>query len=262
MEAKRKKYEKENKRLRILTVVALMLMIVLIGLLTTLFISVMMNNAEHIERLELSLSEYEGRYRELVGANMTLDVVEDQINQLNEEIKTKQTELTNLEEQIKIRQEVFNEVSYKAEITTKYDYALYDTEGKRNDLNFELLELGHNLMTEYGLDPNLLFGIIMVESEGHAGVTNSSSGAAGLGQFMPETGEYVSTKFLNTSYDHSVTPYDPASNIRMMASYLDYLYKKYNGNTMRVLKEYCGGDDSFTQQYYQRACNAVGYCIE
>ena len=31
-------YEKENKRLRILTVVALMLMIALIGLLTTLFI--------------------------------------------------------------------------------------------------------------------------------------------------------------------------------------------------------------------------------
>lgn len=261
METKRK-YEKENKRLKILTTVALLLMIALIGILTTLFISVMMTNANYIERLERTLTEHEDRYRDLVGANMTLDMVEDQINQINKNIKTKQTELENLEEQIKIKQEIFNNVSYKAEITDMYDYALYDTEGKRNDLNFELLELGHNLMTEYGLDPNLLFGIIMVESEGHAGVTNSSSGAAGLGQFMPETGKYVSTKFLNISYDHSVTPYDPASNIRMMASYLDHLYKKYNGDTMRVLKEYCGGDDSFTQQYYQKVCNVVGYCIE
>lgn len=261
METKRK-YEKENKRLRTLTIVSLLLMIALIGILTILFVSVLTANQDRIEMLETSIIEYDERYRDLVGANMTLDVVENKIDQINEDIKIKQTELENLEEQIKIRQEVFNEVSYKAEITNMYNYALYDTGGKRNDLNFELLELGHNLMTDYGLDPNLLFGIIMVESEGHAGVTNSSSGAAGLGQFMPETGEYVSTQFLKTSYDHSVTPYDPASNIRMMASYLDYLYKKYDGNTMNVLKEYCGGDDNFTQQYYQKVCNVVGYCIE
>lgn len=258
----KRKYEKESKRLKILVIVALLCMIVFVGLISSIFISIVTDTTKHIEGLQETISEYEEKYNELSIANMTLDSVKVQIDQMNNDIKDKQTELETLDEQIQQKQEIFNDVSYKSNIIEKYNYALFDTEGKRNDLNFELIELGHNLMTDYGLDPNLLFGIIMVESEGHANATNKSSGAAGLGQFMSYTGEYVSTNFLKTSYDHSTTPYDPASNIRMMASYLDHLYSKYNGDTMRVLKEYCGGNDTFTRRYYERVCNAVGYCIK
>lgn len=149
------------------------------------------------------------------------------------------------------------------QIIQRYQYAMYDTAGIRNDLSVDLLLLGDQLMTQFGLDPNLLFGIIMVESEGHADKTNVSSNARGLGQFMPDTGRFVYNKYIDktTEYDHDTTPYNAEYNLRMTAYYLNYLYTICNGSTMEVLKVYCGGDDEFAQSYYYRVCNEVGYCI-
>lgn len=149
------------------------------------------------------------------------------------------------------------------DIEIKYKYAMYDTGGNRNDLTVDLLTLGDRLMQENNLDPNLLFGIIMVESEGHTDKTNPDSGAAGLGQFMPETGQFVYNKYIdkNKKYYHNTTPYNATCNLKMTALYLKYLYDIYDNSTMDVLKHYCGGDDEFTQEYYYKICNVVGYCI-
>lgn len=148
-------------------------------------------------------------------------------------------------------------------IEDKYSYAMYDTAGLRNDLTVELLFLGDQLMTECNLDPNLLFGIIMVESEGHADKYNTVSTAAGLGQFLPDTGKFVYNTYIDNTikYDHNITPYNAECNLKMIVYYLDYLYDIHHGSTMDVIKDYCGGDDNFALSYYNRVCNEVGYCI-
>lgn len=144
-----------------------------------------------------------------------------------------------------------------------YKYCLKDTAGKQNDITVELLDLGERLMKDKGLDPNLLFGIIMVESEGHADATNKYSGAAGLGQFIPSTGKWIyEDKMGGSGYNHAVTPHDPEINIRMMVTYLGILKTKYSNNTLRMLQEYCGGDADYTYRYYTKVCRAVGYCID
>lgn len=148
------------------------------------------------------------------------------------------------------------------QVISRYSFVLKDTENENTDMNDDLILYGYKLMKKKGLDPSLLFGIIMVESEGHKGCKNPDSGAAGLGQFMEETGIFVYEKLMGKSgYDHEYTPYLPKTNIEMMVVYLDYLYDKYQGSTLDVLKQYCGGDEAFTYNYYLKVANWVGYCI-
>lgn len=165
-----------------------------------------------------------------------------------------------------------NDMSYSAQetyinindITNRYQYAMYDTIGQRNDLTIDLLIVGDQLMNQFGLNPDLLFGIIMVESEGHADKINPYSGAKGLGQFLPDTGRFIFNTYIDKAmvYDDNTTPFNAEYNLRMTAYYLNYLYINHNNSTMDVIKEYCGGDYEFSLSYYYRVCNVVGYCID
>lgn len=153
--------------------------------------------------------------------------------------------------------------SQNQQIISRYNFVLKDTENEKTDMTNDLILYGYKLMKKKGLDPSLLFGIIMVESEGHKGLKNPDSGAAGLGQFIEDTGVFVYEKLMGKSnYDHSYTPYIPKTNIEMIVVYLDYLYNKYQGSTLDVLKQYCGGDEAFTYNYYLKVANWVGYCIK
>ena len=160
--------------------------------------------------------------------------------------------------------EKYNNLYDRISVYEKYEYALYDTEGNRNDITYDQLVLGEQLMLEKGYDPGLLFGSIMVESEGHQDAYNSSSGATGYGQFLTDTGKYVYEELLGNgagTYDHNTTPKDGTTNIKMMVAYYDYLYKFYKGDTIGVIKSYSGGSSSHALYYYNKVCNYVGYMI-
>lgn len=255
----KRKRRRQRERLFISVLLTICLFIVL-SLIVSMAFYIKIKD-DDMNDLRQQLEEAKEYQKSLAERNITLDSLASELKNIEIEIFNKKSELDFLNSEIEQKQKEITDRQADEAYLSKYNYALYDTEGKKNDISLDLLKLGETMMVSNGLDPNLLFGIIMVESEGHANVTNSYSGAAGLGQFMPSTGEYICAKYMNMSYDHSTTPYDPESNIQMIANYLSYLYNKYDGSTMNVLKEYCGGDEEFTRGYYNKICNVVGYCI-
>lgn len=214
-----------------------------------------------IIKLEKEIDNLNDYIDDLENIGGDVNTLTGERDSLNNEISEKKSELDSINKSIEEKQKLLENVSYDADLVTKYDYVLYDTENKRNDMDLDLIKLAVNECDTMDINPDLVFGIIKVESEGHAGVTNSYSGAAGLGQFMHETGDFIATNYLNIDYDHSSTPYDGSTNIKMMVQYLAYLYDKYNGDTISVIKEYSGGDLQYAYNYYSKVLNAVGHDI-
>lgn len=128
----------------------------------------------------------------------------------------------------------------RAELYDKYEYAIYDKEGKRTDLTYSQIKTGEELMKEQGIDPDLLFGIIMTESTGKENATSSSSTARGYGQFLAGSGKYVYENILHMgTYNHSMA-YDGTTNIKMAAGYLGYLKNKRGFSAYAAVKAYRG----------------------
>lgn len=148
------------------------------------------------------------------------------------------------------------------QLAEKYKFVMYDWKGDPTDVTIELVEYGYKLMVEKGLNPDLLFAIIDVESSGNAKDVNSSSSASGLGQFMPGTGKYIYEDVLKLgTYDHKVTPFDPKVNVLMIVTYLDILSDKKDGNVKEMMRSYCGAGSNNTalEKYYQKLVNVLGY---
>lgn len=193
-------------------------------------------NAE-VEELEskIKFESYNSEYKDGVISAL-FDTNNDLSNQILE-VAEMNDELNGM---VKEKDETIKDLEDRVNVYEKYEYALYYGD-ERNDLTYEQIKLGEELMLEKGYDPDLLFGIIMVESNGIEDVVNTSSGATGYGQFMNRTGEYVYENLLREgNYNHYTTPKDGTTNIKMMVAYLDLLYTKYNGDIVKSIKEYCG----------------------
>lgn len=149
----------------------------------------------------------------------------------------------------KLNKELDNSIS-RLSTYEKYKYVVFNELGKRTDVTYDQLKTGEEMMMKKGYDPDLLFSIVMVESTGRSDAYNKSSGASGYGQFMPATGKFVYEDLLKLgTYDHNTTPKNGDINIKMMARYIEYLYDRYDGDIIRGIKEYCGGNDSYTYRY-------------
>jgi hypothetical protein len=176
--------------------------------------------------------------------------INDALNDVNTNLDK---ELVSLKtDNKKLSKELDNSIS---RLTTyeKYKYVVFNRAGKRTDVTYEQLKTGEKMMQAKGYDPNLLFGIVMVESTGKSNAYNRGSGATGYGQFMSGTGEFVYEKLLKLgTYNHYSTPKNGDANIKMMAAYLDYLYTKYDGNIVRGIREYCGGGPTFAASYIRK----------
>ena len=83
---------------------------------------------------------------------------------------------------------------------------------------------------KYNISPLLLKSVMMQESKGDPSVV-SAAGAMGLMQLMPETAKGLGVN----------DPFDPRQNIEGGAKYLGQLSKKYNGNTLDILRAYNWG---------------------
>lgn len=88
---------------------------------------------------------------------------------------------------------------------------------------------------EFGIDPDLLMGQVMVESGWNPSAV-SGTGAVGLIQIMPGTAKFIS--------ERSGLPNDrknPINNLRMGAWLVRYLYDRWNGNWTLTFAAYLGG---------------------
>ncbi|MBF0104772.1 MAG: lytic transglycosylase domain-containing protein [Deltaproteobacteria bacterium] len=83
---------------------------------------------------------------------------------------------------------------------------------------------------KYGLDPNLLAGLIRQESNFNPYAV-SHCGAMGLGQIMPETARYLGVK----------DPFNAAQNLDASAKYLKEQLDNFGGDVNKALAAYNAG---------------------
>lgn len=226
-------------------------------------IIVLMNSAINMNnKYEKLSSDYnnlkQSTNSEIFQKDIDIQVLRSTINELNKELESvSKTNKSYVDE--------LNELRSRKELYDKYEYAVLDEEGKRTDLKYEEIKLGEELMLEKGFNPHLMFGTIMVESNGNPLDVNKSSGATGYGQFLDETARFVWTKLMNNNnYSPEIRKHGE-SNIKMMAEYYDYLYST-KGNTFDVVKQYSGNStDAGAQRYLNRINNytrKVGVVID
>jgi soluble lytic murein transglycosylase len=104
-------------------------------------------------------------------------------------------------------------------------------------LEYESIVRGH--ARNYELDPALLAAVIYQESRFDSDA-ESSSGAIGLMQLLPETAKGIALRTGGNRFEVEDL-YDPEINVRYGAWYLRHLLKKYDGDLRKALAAYNGG---------------------
>lgn len=89
------------------------------------------------------------------------------------------------------------------------------------------------------IDPAWVYGVIRRESA-FSPIANSSVGAIGLMQLMPQTARYIGQK-IGFSKQQYTRLTQPESNIKLGSAYLSYLDDKYNGNRILATAAYNAG---------------------
>lgn len=115
---------------------------------------------------------------------------------------------------------------------------LLQLETEEEDLNrvhtkvLDLDSMINKYASKYNVEPNLVKAVVKVESSNNPNAV-SKAGAIGLGQLLPSTAKAM-----------GVNPYNPEDNIKGTVKYLDYLNKKFNGDTKKVLASYNAGPNA------------------
>ena len=91
----------------------------------------------------------------------------------------------------------------------------------------------------HGMDPNLLFAVMRVESVYNPRIV-SYAGAIGLLQIMPRTGRLIAHNMGNDLFTVDDL-LDPATNIEMAAWYLSSLIERFQGRLPLAIAAYNGG---------------------
>jgi soluble lytic murein transglycosylase len=92
---------------------------------------------------------------------------------------------------------------------------------------------------KYGVDPNLLFAVMRVESTFVRQIV-SHAGAVGLMQIMPRTGRLISRALGVEDFD-SIDLLNPRTNLEFAAWYLSSLIKRFDGRLPLAIAAYNGG---------------------
>ncbi len=100
-------------------------------------------------------------------------------------------------------------------------------------------ELVERAARKHGVDPNLLFAVMRVESIYNRRII-STAGAIGLMQIMPHTGRRIATKLGVSSFEPSDL-LDPALNVEFSAWYLASLLKRFDNRLPLAIASYNGG---------------------
>ncbi|MGI5920745.1 MAG: lytic transglycosylase domain-containing protein [Syntrophomonadaceae bacterium] len=113
---------------------------------------------------------------------------------------------------------------------------------------------------EYNIDPYLVFAIIRAESKYQTGA-QSSVGARGLMQIMPETAQWISSQMGTGEFD-PVKLHDPEINIRMGCWYLADLSKEFDGRIPIIVAAYNAGRGKVKQWVVNDEWDGTAHNIE
>lgn len=102
----------------------------------------------------------------------------------------------------------------------------------------ELVKAIYDVSVEYGLAPQLILSVILVESDGNP-LLESPKGALGLMQIMPSVGEKVASE-TSIKWRERETLTHPATNVRLGAHYLFQLLQRYEDLTLALCAYWLG----------------------
>ena len=150
----------------------------------------------------------------------------------------------------------------REELFDKYEYAiLYN--GERTDIQYDQLKTGIDIMVENDIDPNILFAIIMTESQGQEDAQNATSTASGYGQILASTGKSVYEKYMDNepgSFSRDML-LDGETNITIAATYLAQLIDT-SSSLSEALYRYRGVQDTGwinkVESYLAKGCASLG----
>lgn len=126
-------------------------------------------------------------------------------------------------------------------------------------LPLEYQDIVEKYTAVYGLDKNLVNGVIFSESHFEPNAV-SSAGAKGLMQVTDETGWWVAEQIgLRTD---TVDLTDPDTNIRIGCWYLSWLLDKFDGVTETALAGYNAGHGNVTKWLADEEMSADGITLE
>ena len=92
---------------------------------------------------------------------------------------------------------------------------------------------------KHGVEPAWVYGVIRRESIFSTDI-QSSAGAIGLMQLLPQTAKYIGRK-IGIKRTSKSALIQPNANIELGSAYLAYLYKKYDGNKILATASYNAG---------------------
>ena len=117
----------------------------------------------------------------------------------------------------------------------------HEAEQKAIDDHYPLMYADsiRRISAEYNLSPSLIASVIMNESSFRPTV-QSSVGARGLMQLMPDTAEWIAHKLRMDDYRFEMLD-DPDTNIRFGCWYLNYLSTLFRGDPLCVVCAYHAG---------------------
>ena len=120
---------------------------------------------------------------------------------------------------------------------------LAQLEGRHSTLSRrDLIALSETIVEQaerHGLDPNLVWAVIEVESGGY-NLAVSHVGALGLMQLMPATGHELARKH-GVEWRGEESLFDPIVNVKLGTAYLKQLSDKYDGDVQVALAAYNWG---------------------
>lgn len=98
----------------------------------------------------------------------------------------------------------------------------------------------------YGVDKYLVLAVIREESN-YLTTAVSSSRALGLMQLLPSTGTWIAESKLGLRATGDAFFFDPETNIRLGTWYLSYLLGLFDGDVVRAVSAYNGGNGNVTR---------------
>lgn len=174
-------------------------------------------------------------------SNQELKDIIDQMSNQQEKLASENKKLDEANQKLSKQVKKFQK---RKELFNKYEYAIMEDGYRRTDLTYSQIKTGEELMKEKGYDPNLLFGIIMVESSATENMTSEISTARGYGQILEGTGSFIYNTLLKNpdKYHHSYA-FDGKLNMIMMTEYIDYLLKNRDYNLYKAIQGYRGKEN-------------------
>ena len=132
----------------------------------------------------------------------------------------------------------------QAWLTRKADQHLAEERAIHTHYPLEYREMIESAAEEYNLQPAFVSAIIRCESSFQP-LAESSVGARGLMQLMPDTAEWIAGKMRFPDYAFE-RMYDPESNVRFGCWYLRYLASLFHGDPVCVACAYHAGQGQVT----------------